>query len=74
MGESVIKIKRIGNYYGSLQVEEHQGRFYMRMDCAMGGSDWSEISPILYQELVALNDIKYKFDDEVDRLVVDKAP
>ena len=70
----MIEINRVGNYYGNLQVEECQGKFYMRMDCAMGGSDWFEISSTLYQELVALNDIKHKFDDEVDRLVIDKAP
>tara|TARA_Y100001963_G_C6654690_1_gene387460 strand:- start:227 stop:454 length:228 start_codon:yes stop_codon:yes gene_type:complete len=70
----VIEINGVANYYGKLQVEECQGKFYMRMGCVMGGSDWSEISSTLYQELVALNDVKYKFDDEVDRLVIDKAP
>lgn len=70
----MIEISGVANYYGKLQFEEYQGKFYMRMDCAMGGSKWSEISPALYQELVALNDIKYKFDDKVDRLVINKTP
>ncbi len=45
----------IGNYRGSLQVDEKDNKYYWRVDCDIEEEDWVEIPKYLYEALVKYN-------------------
>lgn len=48
-------IGSIGNYYGSLEVKEEDGKFFWSIEDHYG-HDWEEIPESLYRELIAFEE------------------
>lgn len=53
----IIKIKDVGNYYGSLHVMKENKKYYMKVFCEVSKRDWKEIDKDLYNMLIKLNKI-----------------
>jgi len=52
----VTEIKGINNYYGSLNVKNKEGKYFMKVFCELYPRDWIEIDEKLYVMLVKLNE------------------
>jgi len=52
----MIEFYECSNYRGPLQVKEDGGKFFWRVDCDFGETEWSEIPAELYAALKKYHD------------------